>query len=479
MTIAIKEQPQVLLLSIIISAFERFGFYILADSLVLYLENHFGFLDTEANIFYSTLNALAYTAPAIGGYLADNFFGIRRSIILGLIIEGLGQMCLVLPDKVFLYLGISLIITGVGFFKVSPTNLMARAYSANDLRIDNGYTLFYMAMNLGSVSSAILAGFLQRYFGWHIIFIVASIGIYLGLVFYYFLRHRAKDLDVSISRDKLSLSSILFFAGCLICFIALIAFLMDKTFLVQTIFYSIAGIVIIYFLYEIYRNSLEEKKKIIACLLLIVIGMAFFMMYFQRYTSVFLFIDRSVERNLFGLDIPSIAMLALNPLWIVALGPILVSLYNFLHKKGKVFPVTSKFSLGLLMISLSFFFLRISIYFANDVHKVSFIWIVLVFGFYSLGELLVSALGVAMVARIAPRGMYGVMMGAWFLLATSIGSMLGGKVANIAAIPKGLTDPIALLDIYGQTFLKIGVVGLLISLLAFLAAPHIKRIANL
>lgn len=479
MAISIKKQPQVLLLSIIISAFERFGFYILADSLVLYLEKHFGFLDTEANIFYSTLNALAYTAPAIGGYLADNFIGIRRSIVLGLIIEGLGQICLILPDKVFLYLGISLIITGVGFFKVAPTNLMARAYVPNDSRIDNGYTLFYMAINFGSAASAILAGFLQRSFGWYIIFIVASIGIYIGLVFYYFLRHRADSLDVSISRDKFSLNSVLLFAGCLLCFIAFIAFLMDKTALAQIIFYTVASIIVIYFLYEIYKRPLEEKKKILACLLLIAIGMVFFMMYFQRYTSVFLFMDRSVEHNLFGLDIPSIAMLALNPLWIVIWGPALVALYNFFHKNGKTFPVTTKFSLGLLLISLSFFFLRLSIYFANDVHKISFIWIVLVFGFYSLGELLVSALGVAMVARIAPKNLFGVMMGAWFLLATSIGSMLGGKAANLAAIPKGLTDPVALLHIYGETFLKIGIIGLIISLIAFLVAPYIRRIADI
>jgi len=189
--------------------------------------------------------------------------------------------------------------------------------------------------------------------------------------------------------------------------------------------------------------------------------------------------DRVVDRSLFGVNIPSIAMLALNPLWIVVWSPILVLLYTKLHNKKKDLPITTKFPIGLLIVSLTFISLKISTFFVNSDHKISFVWIFIAFGFYSLGELFISALGVAMIARIAPKRMYGVMMGAWYLVACSIGCVLGGYAANFADIPKNLTDPIMIIQIYGHTFLVIGIIGLVITFFTFIASPYIKRIANL
>ena len=103
-------------------------------------------------------------------------------------------------------------------------------------------------------------------------------------------------------------------------------------------------------------------------------------------------------------------------------------------------------------------------------------WIILAVALYSLGELLVSALGVAMVTRIAPKRMYGVMMGAWYLIAWSMGATLSAKVANLADIPKDLIDPAKILSIYGHTFLEIGAIGLLIALLSFFAGKYVRKI---
>lgn len=474
------KQPEVFSLAVLISAFERFGFYILADSLLMYLEHFFGFSDHDANLLYSALNTLIYSAPVIGGYLADNVLGIRRSIIIGLIIEGLGQACLIVSQPLFMYIGIALVVTGVGFFKTAPTNLLARSYTKEDSRIDSGYTLFYMAMNIGSATSAILAGFLQRYFGWSIIFLIASVGTYLGLVGYSILRLKAKDLDVYVGQNKMSWYKIVTVIFGILLTVGAITFLIYRPAIARLVFYVIAFGALMYCFYQIYRGTSEERKKIIACLLLIFIGMIFFMMYFQRYTSVLLFIDRSVRHTILGYDIPSIAMLSLNPLWIIILSPILVSIYrHFLKTRGKDIVITSKFAVGLLIISLSFFVLKVSTFFADAQQHVSIGWIVTAFGLYSLGELLVSSLGVAMVARLAPQRMYGIMMGAWFLIATSIGSLLGGVTANMASLPKDLTDPLSMLHIYGNTFLYIGFIGLGITILAFIVNPYIKKIGSL
>ena len=119
-------------------------------------------------------------------------------------------------------------------------------------------------------------------------------------------------------------------------------------------------------------------------------------------------------------------------------------------------------------------------YFANNLFQVSSWWLILAIGLYSLGELLTSALGVAMVTHIAPKRMYGVMMGTWFLIAMGLSSSVASLFAGLANVPEALlSNPAAILHIYNIAFIKIGIGGIVVSLLAFAVSPYIKRIAKL
>jgi POT family proton-dependent oligopeptide transporter len=97
------------------------------------------------------------------------------------------------------------------------------------------------------------------------------------------------------------------------------------------------------------------------------------------------------------------------------------------------------------------------------------------YGFYSLGELLVSGLGLAMVARYVPARMSGFMMGAWFV-ATGISQYLGGVVANLASVPKDLTDPVQTLPIYTSLFNKLGIGAIACTLIALAALPLMRKL---
>ena len=163
----------------------------------------------------------------------------------------------------------------------------------------------------------------------------------------------------------------------------------------------------------------------------------------------------------------------------MVLSPIMAILYVFLAKHGKDPAVTTKFPLGILIASLCFFILKLSTFFVSPHLKVSPLWIVLAIFLYSLGELLISALGVAMVTHIAPKRLYGVMMGAWFLISTSLASSLSGVFATLADIPKNLHDMHIIINIYGKAFFDMGLFGLGAAIVAFLVAPDIKRIAQL
>ena len=93
--------------------------------------------------------------------------------------------------------------------------------------------------------------------------------------------------------------------------------------------------------------------------------------------------------------------------------------------------------------------------------------------------MLVAALGVAMVTHIAPKRMYGVMMGSWFFFGMSLSAILSGKLANIASVPDSLQDQFAILSIYNQAFLKIGMVSLIFVAISFIAGPYIKKMAKI
>lgn len=472
------KQPKVFPLSVMTALFERSGFYALTFVLVLYIKSVYNISDKEAFVLFGVFNALVFLTPAIGGYLADNVLGIRRTMFLGLGLETLGLVCLSLPNDSLLYFSLACVVMGVGFFKVGPTNLMGRSYTKNDPRIDGGFTLYYMMMNVGAFFSPIVMGYLQRYYGWHTAFLYGAVVLGASLIAMFLLRHRADDIDVEASKKKISVKQILVIAGSLIGACAFIMFLLDYTIMANISFAVITVGLLIYFANEIRVSPKPEKRAILACLSLIFIGIVFFVLYFQIFMSVTLFIKRSVSHQVFGHDIPASAFLALNNFWIIAFSPLLVMLYNRLAKRNKDIPINTKFALGIFVTSLCFLTLCVSTYYHDSNWQVSSVWVVLAVMLYSLGELLVSALGVAMVTKIAPKRMYGVMMGAWFLIANSLASAISSSVASLADVPDTLTDGQVILSIYNTAFLKIGLVGVAFAIAVYFIGPYIKKMSS-
>jgi POT family proton-dependent oligopeptide transporter len=475
-------QPPVFKLAFLTTMCERFGFYALTFLLVLYAKDAYGLTDTKAFALYAIFTALVYLSVAIGGYLADNVIGIRRCLVLGLTLETLGLLLLALPTLTFFPISLALVIMGVGLFKTPPTHLMGRSYSDNDPRIDSGFTLYYMSINIAGAIIAISGGIIQKYLGWHATFLVGGIGLALGLVFYVFLKKSAASLDSKIGSKPLSIMRWISIIAGLIVMVFIISYLVWHSKMAYTI-YTLASIVFLgYYLFEIFRSERAEKMRIIACLLLITIGLIFYVLYQQAFMSVVLFINRSVNRSIsiFGnpIEIPTMAFYSLNNMWVIIMGPLLAMLYNRLEKKGKDFSITMKFACGLLVATLGSFALSVAVYFPNAAGLVSGWWLVLFYFFFTLGEMLVSALGVAMVTHIAPKRMYGVMMGTWWFVGMSVSAILGGLFADFSSVPDAITDPLAVLNIYGHAFLKMGCISLVFVVLAFLVAPFIQKLTQ-
>jgi proton-dependent oligopeptide transporter, POT family len=166
----------------------------------------------------------------------------------------------------------------------------------------------------------------------------------------------------------------------------------------------------------------------------------------------------------------------LNSVWIVLLSPVLVFIYNSLGRLGKDPSIAAKFVWGFAAVAIGFFIYGVGARWAVNGQVSS--WIMIWgYGLYSLGELLVSGLGLAMIARYVPERMGGFMMGAYFV-ASGLSQYLGSVVANFAHIPQNLTNPLESLSIYTRLFNELGYAGVVCTVIAIAMLPFMKKLST-
>ena len=178
----------------LIEMWERFGFYGMQVLMVTYMMKKLGFIDTRANLVWGAAAALIYATPAIGGWIGDKLIGTRRTMKIGALVLAGGYTLLWLPSDspYFLYFALGVIIVGNGLFKPNTGNLVRKIYEGDDTRIDSAFTIYYMAVNIGSMISMTLTPWIRNYVGerygdsagWHTAFGVCSIGLVLGMLNY-------------------------------------------------------------------------------------------------------------------------------------------------------------------------------------------------------------------------------------------------------------------------------------------------------
>jgi len=207
----------------------------------------------------------------------------------------------------------------------------------------------------------------------------------------------------------------------------------------------------------------------------------YFIFYQQMSTSLNLFALRNVDPAfyVFGVhlwDWSPAQFQAFNPIWIFILSPVLAWAYTQAGKAKKDLSIATKFALGFVIVAGGFFIYGASGFFADSSGKVSSWLMVWGYGAISLGELLVSGLGLAMIARYVPARMGGFMMGSYFI-ASGVSQYLGGVVASYASVPQNITDPLQSLPIYTSLFNKLGIAALVCTVIAIAVLPLMKRLS--
>ncbi len=450
---------------------ERFGFYTVAAILVLYMSKTLGFSDKQAYSMFAVFSALMYITPLVGGYIADNKIGFKLTLILGVIVLLLGYVFLVIPIEPTLLLGLSCIIVGNGFFKSMPYSLLGKLYESSPDKIDGRFTLYYLSINLGGIPAVLCAGYIAHLFGWNIAFALAAVGLLIALISFISLYKYFKGVGNAIDLQPVKFFNVIITVIVLLLMIIASYFLITHSTISNYVCIAAVLGLLVYLGYQVRHFNRGETKKVIAACILIILGAVFFVFYYQQPMSMMLFIDRNVAHHLLGIYIPSSTFWVFNPIWILCLGPVLSWVYVRLQQRDPSIPM--KFAIGIIIMSLGYFVLTISTHYSNELGRVNAWWVVLSYAFQSLAELLISALGTAMIAKLVPQKIDGIMMGAWFLTQTG-GSLIAGQLADIGAVPKSLTDPLMTLSIYQNTFRLFGFICLAAGIIALAMVPLLK-----
>ncbi len=459
-----------------IEMWERFGYYGMVALIVVFMIDHLGFSDSVALNTYGAFSALVYAFLSIGGYIGDKWLGTKRTTLLGAIVLCLGYALLSYHPDETLYYGLGAIIAGNMLFKANPSSLVSKLYRKDDPKLDSAFTMYYMSINLGSFISMTICPIVQVKYGYASAFLICAIGLLMAIIGYNFfgkvLSNIGSEPDFRPVNKKYLLGTIIL----VIVMVFLSAWLL-KHLEITSIILTLALIVTFGFMVKfiITSETKEQRYKYVVCLVLIIEAIAFFILYQQMQTSLNLFTIRNTDSLMLGIKVPGTMFQNLNPFWIMVGSPILAILYNKLGKSGGDFSVATKFAFGMFLCSLGFLILPLgATYFAHN-NIISGNWVIGTYFFQSIGELLVSGLGLSMVTKLVPQRIVGFVMGTWFM-ASAVAMRLGGWIASFASIPKGeIGDTATSLKLYSNLFLQIGVASLIICIIMFIFVPKLKK----
>jgi POT family proton-dependent oligopeptide transporter len=394
---------------------ERFSYYGMRAILVLYLTNVLllhptvdsvvgylamkNFFETVFNgghpldvqplssIIYGNYTAFVYLTPFFGGMIADRWLGQRYSVIVGGVIMAAGEFALMRPE--LLFVGLFLLIVGNGFFKPNISTQVGNLYKPGDARIDRAYSIFYVGINVGAFFSPLVCGSLAEdpAFGYKWGFFAAGVGMVIGLVIYLIaLRTLPKDR---------------------------IARLQAKT-------------------EEKKPLTGSDWKAVIALVLLCVPTSLFWAVYEQQGNTISLWAEQFTNRHLIpgviDWEIPVTWFQAFNPFMIFAFTPLVVAYWASQAKRGKEPSTVTKMALGDFLLALSYVIMAAAAYLSPG-GQASWLWLLAFFVVITLGELYLSPIGLALVARVAPPQILSAMMGLWFITSFT-GNQLQGYIGS-------------------------------------------------
>ncbi len=416
---------------------ERFSYYGMRALLVLYLTKALGYDRAHALEIYGIYTGLVYLTPLLGGYLADKYFGLRQGAVIGAIIMMLGHFAMAFEP--LLHLALGLLIVGNGFFKPNTSSMVGQLYGENDPRRDGGYTIFYMGINLGAFFSPLVAGTLGEKFGWHYGFASAGVGMAIGLFTLLNWQRLLGTAGLRAGQSRVEgrdWIAILATSAASVPFVLVALFVwsfVSSAFALLPLWlWALIGAAAIIASVWSQVHSREEGQRVIGIAIVVFFVIFFWMGFEQAGGTMNLFADKQVDRHTFGWEIPASWFQSVNPLVIITLAPLFSMLWTHLDRSRFALPDTIKQGLGMIVLGLGFIVLALAQTRAEQFGPVGPQWLFIVYFLHTVGELMLSPVGLSMVSKVAPARLAGLLMGVW-LLSSAVANYLSGTLEAMLA----------------------------------------------
>ncbi|WP_422092041.1 peptide MFS transporter [Tenacibaculum ovolyticum] len=428
--------PKGLLYLFFAELWERFSFYGMRALLVLYMTKHLLYSDEMSFGVYAAYMSLVYVTPMIGGILADKILGFRKAILLGGVLMSLGHFLLTFEQPIFFYGSLALIIVGNGFFKPNISSFVGNLYKQGDARRDAGFTIFYMGINIGGAVAPLACAWFAEAYGWHYGFVLAGIGMLLGLLVF------QRGLKNNTFEDKgLITNSILYnetifgikkgtaiIIGAFLSvpiFALIVRFHQFEHYLVWVVSLFLIG----YIMYILKQVSKSEKQRLLVAVYFTVLYTLFSAIFEQAGSSLTLFADRNV--NLIGMN--AAGTNSINSGFIILLAIPFSMLWTFLNKINRNPNSVIKFGLGLLFLGLGFVIFGMSANQVDEFAKTPMLYLIIGYLVLTIGELFLSPIGLSKMTELSPMKYVAFIMGVWFS-ANFYGHYFAGKIAKLTTV---------------------------------------------
>lgn len=358
----------------------RYGFWGVANLLVLYLVLEHNFVLEKAAVIYGLFVGVGAFLPFLGGIIADRC-GDKWLIISSLFCSMVGAFLLIIHRAPFFFFGLLLLSCSYGFSVVSLFSLLNAVYKGHDHLRESGFSIYYCFGTAAAFFGVIVIGFLAHAFGWALGWGSITLFSFLGLLpaFYYF----KKIPSESGNGNKNT-----FGKGCL---------------------------------------AVAEVKKLIFISILALLSFCFWAAYSQGWSSMSVFAIKNISTLLQKWGAPLSWVFSLESLFLMLLTPLFVKLYVYLDKSGNNPSSLLKFAFSFLALCICFTLLVIGALLI-DIEALSFFMLVGAYFFMAIGEILMGPIGFSLVTELAPAKIRGIVTGGWFVV-IGLAYYFGGYVA--------------------------------------------------
>lgn len=446
-------QPRGLSTLFFTEMWERFSYYGMRAILLFYMyyavtKGGLGMNQATAASIMSIYGSLVYLSSVVGGWLSDRVWGARKTVFIGGVLIMFGHIALSVPFGVTaLYISIALIVAGTGLLKPNVSDMVGSLYSEGDQRRDAGFSMFVFGINLGAAVAPWAVPWAANGFGFHAFgnemnfhagFSLAAIGMFFGLLQYYFdgKKYLSKDSLYAtdpIDRDQIkpvvtwTIVGIVALAIVLGFMAALGALNINNVIMLISIVAIILPIVYFIMMLQSKKVTKIERSRVLAYIPLFIAAAIFWGIEESGSVVLALFAQERTILHIGSWHFAAANFQTLNPLFIMILTPFFVWLWG----KWKNQPsAPGKFAVGLIIAGVSYLWMALpGIIHGTTAGRVSPFWLVGSWFIVEIAEMLISPIGLSVTTKLAPKAFQSQMMSMWFL-ADAAGQAVNAQIVK-------------------------------------------------